>query len=889
MALARFRACSLLAALVVLLSGARGAAAQTQLDADEIYLGTAACRVLTGSGTPESAVAAPVCSIYTRTDSGGGVYRKASGTGNTGWTLIGLPSGMTTGTVLVGGSSDPAWSATPTLTSVTAGTFASGGNIILDPTSGAVLPDTAYGVDLGALNTKYRVVHAAELWVQTLVAADTLSTIGGRIIVAPTTTLIENVDDDSGHTWIKVKQNTLSTGDRIILQSNGKLEFMNVTSSSSVVTGGYEYSVARDQDGSGLNEWFSGDAVVNTGTTGDGFIDQYSFSGVLPGTTVGPTIVGNVRTGTAYNAYAPRWAIGNLNGLYGYSTDTYGAAFGDNSAAWVKIDPTNGVRLGHNATTSVQIDASGNASFAGSVTAPAGYVGGWDIESTSLLATNVGLYSDGTIATTATDFNGTSSVVAGAFSASLPASVYMAAWVYPEDTTTSVAFGVGRNGYGGWFVYQQSGNWSVSFPGVGTFGSATVTTNTWQHLALVRSGGTWTLYKNGVASGTSTATPGDPATNSFKSVGAIRNVGNTAYELFFNGRIAHYTLAHEAFTAAQVARIYNGGVSGAGYASWLFATGYGAQSPLHQYYPLSDDNPLSIWLLGTATMTATATSSVAGPTVNMYAARVQAGSGANTAGLGSANASGDIALWAGSTWATNATAPFRVTSAGALTATSATITGAITATSGNITAALQADSITSAMIQAGTIVASDIASGTITATQIASGTITADRLSVSSLSAISANIGTVTAGTINGVEINFDGGTLNDSDGLAFDNASGDGDFVRSVSWASGALINGQSSILHLRSPGGSPWSQINLGTTFISFWGDTSGGDDGMDLMNVALRPQTNGGLSLGTTSLRWEYLFLVETISISSFAGGGTRYVCVDNTGDFYADTTC
>lgn len=52
-------------------------------------------------------------------------------------------------------------------------------------------------------------------------------------------------------------------------------------------------------------------------------------------------------------------------------------------------------------------------------------------------------------------------------------------------------------------------------------------------------------------------------------------------------------------------------------------------------------------------------------------------------------------------------------------------------------------------IVTGTITANQIATGTLTAAQIAAGTITADRMNVTDLSAISANIGTITTGTIN--------------------------------------------------------------------------------------------------------------------------------------------
>lgn len=65
-------------------------------------------------------------------------------------------------------------------------------------------------------------------------------------------------------------------------------------------------------------------------------------------------------------------------------------------------------------------------------------------------------------------------------------------------------------------------------------------------------------------------------------------------------------------------------------------------------------------------------------------AHFEVGTGSNLAGLNSANASTDVAIWAGNTYANRATAPFRVTAAGALTATSATITGALTTGSSSV-------------------------------------------------------------------------------------------------------------------------------------------------------------------------------------------------------------
>ena len=122
----------------------------------------------------------------------------------------------------------------------------------------------------------------------------------------------------------------------------------------------FVYRVVRNLEG-GTDAWRAGDALLNTGTTGDGFLEMHSGAGLAGG--LGPTIVANARTGTTYTNIATRMALGNLNGLYGYVTDTYGTAFGDPAGSWIKIDATNGVRLGYNTTTKVQIDTAGVASF----------------------------------------------------------------------------------------------------------------------------------------------------------------------------------------------------------------------------------------------------------------------------------------------------------------------------------------------------------------------------------------------------------------------------------------------------------------------------------------------------------------------------------------------
>jgi hypothetical protein len=244
-------------------------------------------------------------------------------------------------------------------------TIAPTGDVVFNPAGKDLLPNANYDLNFGALSKKYLTLHAAELWVETLVAQNTLATISGRILVLTTNILI--ADCAPAATTIDVKYNNLSNGDVVYLEASGKIEFMQVTSSASVIGGGYRYAVTRNLDGSGADQWYAGDAVANTGQTGSGFIDLYSARGVKSASESGPTIVGNVRNSATYNDWSPMWAIGNLNGLYGYGATTYGAAFGKYAANLpnITIDATNGLRIRNYTTDMLRFDVNGNGYIAG--------------------------------------------------------------------------------------------------------------------------------------------------------------------------------------------------------------------------------------------------------------------------------------------------------------------------------------------------------------------------------------------------------------------------------------------------------------------------------------------------------------------------------------------
>ena len=239
-------------------------------------------------------------------------------------------------------------------------------DLILDPVGNDVLPETNYDINLGALSKKYLTLHAAELWVETLVAQNTIATIGGRILVGPTTTLTRDLA--AAATTIYVKHNEMASGDRTYMEANGKVEFFAITSGATSTGTDYSYTVTRNLDGTGANDWYAGDAMFNTGTTGEGFIDLYSLHGVKAGTEYGPTIVGNIRLSSTYNDWEERWAIGNLNGLYDYGTTVYGFAAGDPDAANVTVDATNGVRMRQGTTNTIVLAPNGASYFAGVMT-----------------------------------------------------------------------------------------------------------------------------------------------------------------------------------------------------------------------------------------------------------------------------------------------------------------------------------------------------------------------------------------------------------------------------------------------------------------------------------------------------------------------------------------
>lgn len=126
------------------------------------------------------------------------------------------------------------------------------------------------------------------------------------------------------------------------------------------------------------------------------------------------------------------------------------------------------------------------------------------------------------------------------------------------------------------------------------------------------------------------------------------------------------------------------------------------------------------------------------------ASSLTAGTGASSVGL---NTTG-YPFYAGNTTASSA--PFRVTSTGALTATSASITGFINATSGSFSGSISAASISGSTITGGSISGTSLSGSTITGGSISGNTITGGSVSGTSISGSTITGGSISGGYITG-------------------------------------------------------------------------------------------------------------------------------------------
>lgn len=653
------------------------------------------------------------------------------------------------------------------------------GDLVLAPVGRDIVPDTGYTQNLGALSNKYLTLHAAELWVETLVAQNTIATIGGRVLVAPTTTL--TADLAPGATTLSVKHNQMSQDDRVYLEADGKVEWLSIESAP-IGSGPYTYTVARDLDGSGANQWYAGDAVLNTGGLGDGFIDLYSVSGVLAG--VGPTVVGNVRTNWPYNNIAPRWAIGELNGLFNYSSSTFGFAAGDGSGTHVTADATNGFRIRNGTTNKLVADTSGNLTLTGDLSV--GTAGVVRSGTASGLLTGDGFWIQGGATPSFRIGNpGGNRLVYDSTTGLL--NVFGNGSGLTSIGPGSLTVGAGRNIVRNSDCTVGTADWSAFT----TSGQPLVFSTSYPNFSLNGSGGTCYMQLGG-----------SPSTGS-------------ASEAFLTTVIPVQPGSRYEGSA------YVGGVRTGGtflYIQWTAADGT-------TLIGVSNGNSCAATIVNGLTLTQYCRSGVvAAVPAGAYNARLVIHtdhSGGND----------PFVFFVHSYFGEAGIAQTELTPWGPAGVTE----------------------IIGGLIRTGTILSS--------------------HLSVGTLSAISANMGTVTAGSMTGVTAMFGGGVTLNSSGITLTEGNG---AVNQVKWTGGSAIY--------------EFVALNLTATTDVVMSTGSGGAVIMNTNNQ-VRPQNGNTTDLGASSAPWRIGYLRDitlgtgTITKSGWSGGGDRALCVDNSGVVYA----
>ncbi|MDD5048440.1 MAG: hypothetical protein PHH09_05870 [Methanoregulaceae archaeon] len=132
---------------------------------------------------------------------------------------------------------------------------------------------------------------------------------------------------------------TFAVGDILRIKDGVHDEWLEVVTTADAPT----YGVNRDKAGNyadGSNpEWKKGASVVNYGQAGDGAVYMTASEAHAPYLSI------FTHEGEPWDTITTHIREGNLNGYAGYTSDTFGWASYINDNNFIKIDPTNGIRM----------------------------------------------------------------------------------------------------------------------------------------------------------------------------------------------------------------------------------------------------------------------------------------------------------------------------------------------------------------------------------------------------------------------------------------------------------------------------------------------------------------------------------------------------------------
>ena len=218
--------------------------------------------------------------------------------------------------------------------------------------SSDLTPSLTDTYDLGTSTLLWRKGWLSELDA-ILFAENTITLLGGWFYVTKDAGTFA-ADVGSGDTSIDFGK-TMTVGDFVVCRAALKVEYFKV---GSLVSGTTYYVDAghgggRDLDGTGANDWPSGTPFAVLGTSGNGRIELNAYD--TPRVQV-------LQQGATYNAQTEVVRIGDLDGNWNYSGQTWGAVFGPYAAGktWIGIDATNGIRVANYTSIIGQWDTSGN-------------------------------------------------------------------------------------------------------------------------------------------------------------------------------------------------------------------------------------------------------------------------------------------------------------------------------------------------------------------------------------------------------------------------------------------------------------------------------------------------------------------------------------------------
>lgn len=175
----------------------------------------------------------------------------------------------------------------------------------------------------------------------------TPSAIGGS--TSPTSWPIKNDEEDSA---------LYSINDIVQIKAwsgTGVVDVWMQVTGRTVLTGGYSNYNFTLLSGATSTVVTAGTPIINWGQSGDGVL-TLSADGAIGAS---PNLSVLTHAGVPYSTTTLRARLGNLNGSYGYSTNTYGFAAGDSATTFLSADSTNGVRVVRDTTTRFQVDTSG--------------------------------------------------------------------------------------------------------------------------------------------------------------------------------------------------------------------------------------------------------------------------------------------------------------------------------------------------------------------------------------------------------------------------------------------------------------------------------------------------------------------------------------------------